>query len=219
MDLEEKNSVSLKKMPKPTITRLCKMYSFLKEMKESGEIKTSSNKIGRLLGIESHTVRKDLNYFGEIGTTGSGYEVAKLLEYIENKLGFNHERRACIVGLGRLGTAIMSYEKLFEQKFNILAGFDSNINKLETMKTDIPLYPAYDIKEITKQKQIELAILTVPGKAAKEVSERLIQGGIKGIINFTSIALNFPEDKVYIRNIDFIDELRLISAMMTLDRC
>ena len=205
----------MEKIPTPTVARLCKVYTLVKELKDSGKDKISSTEIGDLLGLSAHSVRKDLNYFGEIGLSGAGYETAVLIEYIEKKLGFKKERRACVVGLGRLGTAIMQYEKLLDQNIKVIAGFDSNINKVETMKTTIPVYPAYDLEEIVKAKDIEIAILTVPGKVAKEVTERLIKGGVKGIVNFTPVVLNFKD--VYVTNIDLVDEIRFLSAMFTLN--
>lgn len=202
---------SKKSLPKPTVERLCKLYGILKTLKKDGEMKISSTKIATLTGISAHTIRKDLNCFGETGKIGAGYEVEKLLNFIGNELNLNTEKNICIVGLGRIGTAILSYNKLKQENFNIVAAFDSSTNKIETYKTDIPLYPAYRISEIVKEKNIETAILAVPADVAYETGEKLIKGGIKGIINFSPAPLNFTN--INIRNMDIVEEMRFLSAL------
>lgn len=205
-------------IPKPTISRLCKIYSLLEELEDKGQLKLSSNEIGRRLGVGSHNIRKDLTYLGETGTTGSGYEIKKLKDQIAVSLGFTRKRKACIVGLGKMGTAILSNEMFFSKNFDIIAGFDTNINRLETLKIDIPLYPTYDIPVVVKREKIELALLTLPGETAQNIAEKLIEGGIKGIVNFSPVVLSSPDDKVYITNIDIIDEFRFLSALFTLEK-
>ncbi|HOW81074.1 MAG TPA: redox-sensing transcriptional repressor Rex [Spirochaetota bacterium] len=205
-------------IPKPTISRLCKIYSLLEELEDKGQLKLSSNEIGRRLGVGSHNIRKDLTYLGETGTTGSGYEIKKLKDQIAESLGFTRKRKACIVGLGKMGTAILSNEMFFSKNFDIIAGFDTNINRLETLKIDIPLYPTYDIPVVVKREKIELALLTLPGETAQNIAEKLIEGGIKGIVNFSPVVLSSPDDKVYITNIDIIDEFRFLSALFTLEK-
>jgi len=197
---------------------LCKIYSLLEELEDKGQLKLSSNEIGRRLGVGSHNIRKDLTYLGETGTTGSGYEIKKLKDQIAESLGFTRKRKACIVGLGKMGTAILSNEMFFSKNFDIIAGFDTNINRLETLKIDIPLYPTYDIPVVVKREKIELALLTLPGETAQNIAEKLIEGGIKGIVNFSPVVLSSPDDKVYITNIDIIDEFRFLSALFTLEK-
>jgi redox-sensing transcriptional repressor len=126
-------------------------------------------------------------------------------------------KKACIVGLGRLGTAILNYGQLGPHGFDIVAGFDSNINKIETISTDIPLFPAHEIALVVKRKGIELAALTVPAQATEETVDKLIEGGIKGIVNFTPAVIR-PAKNVFVRNIDLVGEFRTLSALSALDR-
>jgi len=206
------------RIPKPTINRLCKIYSLLEEFEDKAEITVSSKAIGERIGVGSHSVRKDISYLGEIGTVGSGYEVSKLKTHIGQRLGLNVERKACVVGLGKLGRAIMQHEKLFSGNFKIVAGFDANINLLETIVTDIPVYPTCDIIETVRRNAIEFAILTVPGHSAQEIVKRLIGGGIKGIINLSSATLSASmNESVFISNIDIFGEFRFLSALFTLE--
>ncbi|TFH43415.1 MAG: hypothetical protein E4G96_01210 [Chrysiogenales bacterium] len=101
--------------------------------------------------------------------------------------------------------------------FTIIAGFDSNINRLETIQTRIPLYPTYEISEMIRKLDIELAVITEPDRNIEKITERLIEGGIKGIINFTPDILTSPAESVYVRNMDIITEFRFIAALITLN--
>ena len=206
------------RIPKPTVSRLCKIYSLLEELEEKGDVNVSSKAIGERIGVGSHSVRKDISCLGEIGTVGSGYEIQKLKTHIGKKLGLNVERKACVVGLGKLGRAILQHEKLFSSNFKIVAGFDANINLLETIVTDIPVYPSCDIVETIRRNAVELAIITVPSHAAREIAERLIEGGIKGIINLSSATLSTAaNESVFVSNIDMVGEFRFLSALFTLE--
>jgi redox-sensing transcriptional repressor len=201
-----------KQIPAASIERLCGIYHVLEEMEASGIDMVSSIEIGKRLGAASHNIRKDISYFGEIGNCRAGYSVRKLKSHLSNKLGLSKGKKACVVGLGRLGTAILNYGYLSQHGFAIAAGFDSNINKIETINTDIPLFPAHEIAFVVRRKGIELAALTVPAQATRETVDRLVEGGIKGIVNFTPAVVK-PAKDVFVRNIDLVGEFRTLSAL------
>jgi redox-sensing transcriptional repressor len=207
------------RIPRPSVSRLCKIYSLLEELEANAEVSVSSHKIGIKTGFSSHSVRKDISYLGEVGTVGSGYEVAKLKKHIGDKLGLTVERKACVVGLGKLGTAILQNEKLFTNNFKIVAGFDSSINKIETMVTQIPIYPAYEMTDVIRKQAIELAVITVPGHSSRDTVDRLVEGGIRGIVNFSSVPLHATyKEKVYVSNFDIVGEFRFLSALFTMEQ-
>jgi redox-sensing transcriptional repressor len=203
-----------KKIPQPTIIRLCSMYQLLCNLEKEGVKKVSSSELEEKTGVPSHTIRKDISFIGEVGNTRSGYEVTKLKQHIQNNLGLNRERKACIVGLGRLGSAIMRWPLLAEGEFRIVAGFDSDINKVETIKTSISVFPSYEIKEVVKRMDIELGIIAVPPGRAQEVADRLMEAGIQGIVNFAPAIITSRRNDCFIRNMDIGGELRILSAMM-----
>jgi redox-sensing transcriptional repressor len=203
-----------KKIPEPSVVRLCQMYRFLEHCELDRVSTVFSPEIGDRLGVQAHTVRKDISYLGEIGNTAAGYEVKKLKEHIYRGLGLHKRRNACVVGLGRLGQAIINYEQFFEGEYRIIAGFDSNINTLEMINTQISLYPSYRIEKVVSTLSIELAVIAVPAKAAQEVCERLISGGVRGIINFAPVIVRSGSEGVIIRNSDLFGEFRILSALM-----
>lgn len=204
-------------IPYPTLSRLCRIYNIMEELLEKGEKTISSQDIGSRLGVGSHNIRKDISYLDETGTSGSGYEIVNLKDSIENTLGFNMKRNACIIGLGSLGALIMNYQETPFPCFSFVAGFDSNINKIETIKTTIPVYPTYEIQNIVRKENIELAVVTEHDRNIEKITERLIESGVRGIINFSPTMLSSASGNVHIRNIDITTEFRYLSAIFMMD--
>jgi redox-sensing transcriptional repressor len=120
------------------------------------------------------------------------------------------------VGLGRLGSAILAYERFSNSGYSIIAGFDSNINKLETIRTNIELFPAHDITDIVRRKKIDVGVIAVPASAAQESADRLIEGGARGIVNFSPALIQLKRKDVHITNLDIVTEFSILSAFMTL---
>ena len=204
------------KLPKAVIERLNLVYGLCDKLLETDTTRISSREIGEALAIPAHTVRKEINFLGEIGDTGAGYEVSRLRAHLAAELGLDHARRACIVGLGRLGSALLEYDWDKTSDFEVVAGFDASINRLETIRSPISLFPAYEIPEVVRREQIELALLTVPRQAAKPAGKLLAEGGIRGIVNFTSVTLGPLPERTAVRNLNLVNELRVLSSLVHL---
>jgi redox-sensing transcriptional repressor len=204
-------------IPQPSVKRLCTIYQFLSELEHEGIASISSAELGEKVGIGSHNVRKDISFIGGIGNCGSGYDIAKLKEKIATNLGLNDKKLTCIVGLGRIGSALLQHARHFPGEYKIVAGFDSNINKVETIKTDVSVFPAYQITEMVKRMEINLGIIAVPESAAQEAATRLIEGGIKGIVNFSATHIKNSNKDIFIRNVDITSELRILSALIKIN--
>ncbi|MCX7842396.1 MAG: redox-sensing transcriptional repressor Rex [Clostridia bacterium] len=200
-------------IPLPVLERLSILYTVLERLEKEGRTAVSSAELGRIMNVTPHTIRKDINYFGQAGSE-SGYSVSTLRNTLEKGLRFDVSRKACIVGLGRMGLALMNFSGFKDSNIRIEAGFDSNINRLETLKTDIELYPAYEIPEVVKRKSIELGVITVPPEAAQQTADKLIQGGIKGIINFAPVIIQCDNPAIAIRNFYVLEEFRILSALI-----
>jgi len=205
-----------KHLPKPAIERLCILYRLCDDLRARAVQRVSSKVLGQLLGTGSYTIRKDINYLGEVGDIGSGYSPERLYNRIRFVLGLDKKRSACIVGLGRLGSAILAYERFADSGFSIVAGFDSNINKLETIRTTVELYPAYEIADIVRKKNIEIGVIAVPASAAQETADRLIEGGVRAIVNFSPALFSYDSSRIFVTHMDIIREFTILSAYMSL---
>jgi redox-sensing transcriptional repressor len=202
------------RIPLPSLSRLFSIYRLIEKLERDNQKTVSSSSLAKILGFKPDSIRKDISYLGEIGNYGAGYEIGKLKLYISLKLDLNKKRKTCVVGLGRLGAAILNYDDLSQKGFLVVAGFDSNINKLETIKTPIELFPAYEITETVLKKGIEIGVIAVPAIAAQETAERLMAGGIKGIINFSTATIKV-KNNILIRNMDLLGECMLLSTLLT----
>lgn len=200
-------------IPIPSVERLSILYTILERFEMENKTTVSSAELGQIMGVQPNTLRKDISHLGQPGKE-AGYNVATLKTTIESGLGINIKRKACIVGLGQLGSAIINFPGFIGTNITIEAGFDSNINKLETFSTEIPLYPAYRIEEIVKYKQIDLGILAVPPSVAQLTADRMIKGGIKGILNLTPVVIKTEDASICVRNIHILEEIRILSAMI-----
>jgi redox-sensing transcriptional repressor len=203
-------------IPQPSLSRLLAIYRLLEQLEKEKAESVSSSELGKILGFKPDSIRKDVSYLGEVGNFGAGYNVAKLKSHINENLDLQKRRKACVVGLGRLGTAILNYDDLKQNGITVIAGFDTNINKLETITTSVELFPAYEIPEIVRKKGIEIGVIAVPARVAQETAEKLIEGGIKGIINFSPATIK-AKNGVMIRNLDLLGECMILSTLLTFD--
>lgn len=205
----------MKKMPLPAVERLCSIYGLLEKLEKSGVKTVSSTQIGKNINSTNVTVRKDISYLSMPSVAGRNYDLAELKKYIGQALKLSKSRKACIIGLGRVGTAILAYEGFKEDGFEIAAGFDNNINKIEMIVTPVSLYLINDLKPVLEGQNIEIGIICTPPEAAQDIADKLSDAGIKGILNCTTAMVSVPEE-IIIRNIDYTGYLRILSANISL---
>ena len=210
----KKRTIIMKKIPLPVIYRLSYVYEIINKLEESGVGKVSSSELGEYLGQTAHTIRKDIHFLGIAGTPGTKYEIADLKRLIIEHLGFGEWKKCCIVGLERLGEALLEHLLAMPQgAFQIVAGFDSNINRLETIKSSVELFPAYRIEEVVRQLRIELALIAVAPQQAQDAADRCCDGGVAGLLNFTPTVIKPKRDDCFVRSIDVSGELRILAAL------
>lgn len=198
-----------------TIERVCKIFEHLLVLEKKGVDFISSQELAHALGTTAYTIRKDISLLGLTGYARKGYEIISLKQELGNKLNIIEKRKACIVGLGRLGTALLDYEKFQEDGFEVVAGFDCSINKIERIHTHIDVFPVEELVHVVAERDIELGIITVPAEAAQDVADRLCKAGVKGILNFSQIKVTVPREIEYL-GMDFTSALRFIAARFSM---
>lgn len=100
--------------------------------------------------------------------------------------------KCCIVGLGRLGAALLEESMFQRSPFRIVAGFDASVNRTEVLRSTFPLYPLSQLEAVITREGIEYALLAVPDTSAQSAADRLVKSGIKGIVNYTAAVLTAP---------------------------
>jgi redox-sensing transcriptional repressor len=183
-------------------------------LEQSGGLPITSAEAEALTGWPSHTIRKDISCLGGEGAGNSaGYRAETLVPAIRKALDLDHPRRFCVVGLGRLGSAYLNFRAFELGEFELAAGFDTNVNRVEILKSPAPLYPAYKMAEVIRRFSVEMALLCVPEEAAQGAAEKLAAAGIRGILNFAPVALNLPPE-IAVRNVYVVDELRALAIKL-----
>ena len=197
-------------LPVQTVSRLCLIYRVLQGMDRDTIL--SSSRLGELVNIPAHTIRKDLSVAGKVKSSTVGYNAGELLDFIKELFQFGAPLRVCVAGIGLMGSSFIKNPVQGGGQFIIVAGFDTNINKIEVMKSEVPLFPAYEMADKIKELNIDLGIIAVPAQAAEATMQRMKDGGIKGILNFSPAILG--DKDIAVRNVHFAEELRFLTAMI-----
>jgi len=197
-------------LPVQTVSRLCLIYRVLQGMDREAIL--SSSKLGQLVNVPAHTIRKDLSVAGKVKSSTMGYNAGELLDFIKELFQFGAPLRVCVAGIGLMGSSFIKNPVQGGGQFVIVAGFDTNINKIEVMKSEVPLFPAYEMADKIKELKIDLGIIAVPAQAAETTMHRMKEGGIKGILNFSPAILG--DKNIAVRNVHFAEELRFLTAMI-----
>ncbi|MFN8457353.1 MAG: redox-sensing transcriptional repressor Rex [Anaerolineae bacterium] len=180
-------------VPDIVIGRLPIYLRALNLLVEAGQEFTSSQELGQKLGIGSAQIRKDLSHFGEFGKQGTGYEISYLREQICKILHVDRDWSVALVGFGDLGQAIAHYGGFASKGFHIDAIFDNDPDKVGRDVNGKQVQDIKDMIDIINQLKIKMAVIAVPAFAAQEVSNKLIEAGIRAILNYAPITLTVPE--------------------------
>lgn len=173
--------------------------------------KITSVDISEQTGWKDSLIRHDLWLLGYNKGVSNGYQTVDLRDAINQALGLEAEtKNYCIVGLGRLGAALLDEKLTQGSSFVIKAGFDSSLNRVEILRSSFPLYPANQMNWIIKQEGITLAVLTVEDKEAQTMTDRLVAAGVLGIVNMTRTVLKVPPS-VKVENASIVNALKIIS--------
>jgi redox-sensing transcriptional repressor len=198
-------------IPEATVGRLPIYLRALLDLAESrGETNVSSDELARLAGVNAAKVRKDLSYLGSYGTRGVGYDVEYLLYQITRELGLTQDWPAAIIGIGNLGRALASYKGFSERGFRISALFDVAEDVIGKEVGGLIVRHLDELKEAVTEDGISIGIVATPPQNAQEVAERLVDAGVKSILNFAPAVVNVSPD-VNVRKVDLSIELQILS--------
>ncbi|MBU1999241.1 MAG: redox-sensing transcriptional repressor Rex [Candidatus Omnitrophota bacterium] len=192
-------------IPQETARRLSLYLRSLKRLEQQQGV-ASSREITRFLNISSEQFRKDLSYFGEFGRRGIGYDIEILKKEIGKILGTNVVWRIVLVGVGKLGFALLGYPGFLEFNLQIIAAFDNDKNKIGQVLSGVKILNTLRMREVIKKEAIKIAMLCVPVDAAQDMAGDLARCGIKAILNFAPVNLVLPKN-VCVSNVDMASEL------------
>lgn len=197
-------------IPKKTIYRLSIYSRCLRRLHENAMETVSSNSLAQAANVKPAQLRKDLAYFGQLGTRGLGYPVELLLETIRAVLGRATLQPVILVGVGNLGRALLRYDGFKKEGFEVLAAFDTNPEVIKEKGITVPLLHDDEMISFIKKNAVRMAILCVPAQYGQEVTNVLVDAGVQGILNFSPTILQVP-DQVVVTRVDLAMELETLS--------
>ena len=184
------------KVPEPTLRRLPWYLSNIKLMKEKGEQYVSSTQISKEINIDASQIAKDLSYVNISGRTRVGYNIDALIEVLESFLGFTNMHKAFLFGVGSLGGALLRDSGLQHFGLEIVAAFDVNPELVGKDLDGIPIFHSDYFEAKMKEYDVNIGVLTVPINIAQEITNKMVDGGIKAVWNFTPFRIRVPENIV-----------------------
>jgi len=202
-----------REVPQPTIRRLPTYLHYLRDRAASGQAVVSTSAIAQHLGLEATQVRKDLGYTGVAGKPRVGYPLPLLIDAIEALLGWQRLSRACLVGVGHLGTSLLGYERFSHYGLHIVAAFDRDPRQHGRPCSGRTVWPMDRFAQIVRRDDIHIGIVTVPADAAQAVADLMVAAGIAAIWNFAPVTLRLPPG-IIVQNEDLYASLALLSQRL-----
>jgi redox-sensing transcriptional repressor len=163
-------------------------------MATAGNTTTSSQELGEKVGISAAQIRKDLSQFGEFGKQGTGYHIPFLIDRLQQILRVERVWDVVLVGMGELGHAILHYQGFAHRGFRIIACYDSLPEKIGQQAGPFTIGDANNLVRDIQGSSIRMAMLCVPASAAQAVTDKLVEAGVKGILNYAPVSLSVPND-------------------------
>jgi len=188
-------------VPEVVVTRLPQYVRVLNRLLEEGIEVVSSQQLGAQLQVTPAQIRKDLSYFGRFGKQGRGYSVRHLHDRLRDILGLNSYWNVAVVGVGRLGRAILSYPGFTPDGFHLVAAFDANEDVVGLQVGDLAVRSIDELEEVVSGHNINIAIVAVPVGYTQGVIDTLIECGVRAILNYAPTSPQV-HDGVRICNID-----------------
>ena len=202
-----------KRISESTIHRLSLYYRALSLLEKDNYETVSSKELAKREKLTPAQVRKDLSFFGSFGTRGLGYPVTELKKKIASILGIDRVWRVALVGVGNIGSALVSYKEFSKQGFQIVKLFDNDQRKIGSNHKGMIVSDIRDLERELVEAKIEVVVIAVPATVAQYIVDDVVRAGVKAILNFAPINLRVP-DHVYLRNENMAMELEYLSFAM-----
>lgn len=178
--------------PQKTIERLIMYRTVLEKMSEQENKNIYSKQLAESAGNTAAQVRRDLMFVGYSGNPGNGYDVSTLIDCINNLLEPDDGIPMILIGIGNLGRAILGYFSSMKPKFSLIGAFDTDSNKINRVIAGCRCYHISEMNAILQGKDIQLGVITVPGNQAQNAADKLVEIGVNGIVDFSSVPLRVP---------------------------
>jgi redox-sensing transcriptional repressor len=201
-------------IPDIVIRRLPIYVRTLRTLRERGTVSVSSDELAEHIGVTAAQIRRDLSYFGKFGKQGKGYDVGFLVNTITHILKLDRQWDIALAGFGNLGRAIAQYRGFMPSSFRVAAIFDRNDVHVGQQVDGITIKRPAEIAEEIARLGIKIGVIAVPGAAAQDIADRMVEGGVQAILNYAPVILRLPEH-VTVREIDPVSSLQSMTYYLS----
>jgi redox-sensing transcriptional repressor len=203
-----------RKISDSTVRRLSRYLRRLRNLDRQELKVVSSRELAEATGTTAAQVRKDLSHFGSFGKRGQGYAVTDLRVHLEEILGLTRRWRVAVLGVGKIGSALLGYGFFTQRGFDVVAAFDSDRSKIGRELGGVRVQPLSELEQTFLDREIAIAIIATPTEAAQKAATRAVRAGAQAILNFAPVKLHLPPG-VAVREMDVTLELEGLCYIVT----
>lgn len=197
-------------IPAATVARLSAYLGVLNGLAEQGVPTISSGELASAAGVNPAQLRKDLSHLGSYGIRGVGYEVSYLRFQLDQHIGSADQWPVIIVGVGNLGRALVNHAGFATRGFQVTDLFDADPALVGREVEGVRIHAMTELERVVAAPEATIGVITTPADAAQEVAERLVEAGIRCLLNFAPLNLAVPAD-VTVRKVDLGSELQILA--------
>ena len=198
------------------IHRMPRYYRYLEDLKNEGVILITSKELSEKMNVTSSQIRQDLNHFNGYGQQGIGYNVAYLHSEIGKLLGVDKINHLVWIGSNLIGDAFMGGGDGADA-YQIDAVFVIEERDVGREFQDMKAEPLAKLEAYMQDHPVDIAVLTVPGDQAQEITDQLVEFGVKAIWNFSSADLTVPEN-VSVENVHLLESIESLSCLSSIKK-
>jgi len=189
-------------------------FRSLEILEKEGYVTVSSKDLAQREKLTPAQVRKDLSFFGQFGTRGLGYPVVELRQQIAEILGINRKWNVALIGIGNVGSALVSFKEFIRQGFIIKLIFDNDQRKIGSFNKGIEVHDVTNLRQMLNKHNIELVIIAVPASVAQRIVDEVVDAGVKALLSFAPTNLRVPSN-VTMRTVNMAIEMEHLSFHLT----
>ncbi len=202
--------LSSSRIPEATVARLPVYLRALNAMSDEATTTCSSLELATAAGVNSAKLRKDLSHLGSYGTRGVGYDVQYLRYQISREIGLTQDWPVVVVGIGNLGHALANYSGFSSRGFRTVALLDADRTRHGQVVAGLEIRSFEDLEDVVTEHGVSIGVIATPAVAAQAVCDRMVEVGIRSILNFAPTIISVPEG-VDVRRVDLSSELQILA--------
>ncbi|MFB6214445.1 MAG: redox-sensing transcriptional repressor Rex, partial [Candidatus Bipolaricaulia bacterium] len=121
-------------------------------------------------------------------------------------LNLDQRWKMALVGVGNIGSALLTYSGFDRRVFEVTMAFDRNPQLIGKEIEGVEVEDVSNVSDRNSEEDVRLGIIAVPASSAQKVADMLVEGGVTGLLNFAPILLDLPED-IQLAQVDITKEL------------